>query len=306
MPDSETRCSISAPTLQTYHEKIYLWSSSHTDGPHLYCADLDGKNHMDLGALKIDNAHGQGGVEASFLSDNTVYVIAVAGINSLGYQYQRVYKRRIEAGEEAQLIFADEDEQSVEHRISQLRVADGLVYFQDIAFYDGLDRLESRLYRYDPVKDELRNILTLTNKQIYYTVKDRMIYYSAFNYAEQSYEEVFRYDPEKEESTIFCSVGGLITWDGKNFVIEEFVNEEELRPSAVTFVSPDGEKVCEIAFSLLTNDPSFSSISMSEKYVVTDTFDDSDNEIIRIFKKEDLMKGDLHFSELRFKMSYEN
>ena len=77
-------------------------------------------------------------------------------------------------------------------------------------------------------------------------------------------------------------------------------------PSAVTFVSPDGEKVCEIAFSQLTYDPSFSGISMSESYVVTNTFDDSDNEIIRIFKKEDLLKGDLHFSELRHKMSYAN
>ena len=298
--------SISAYTLQSYHGKIYLWNSSHTDGPHLYSADSDGKNHKDLGALKIDNARGQGGVEASFISDNTAYVIAVAGISSLGYQYHRVYKRSIEAGAEAQLIFADEDEQSVEHRINQLRVDDGLVYFQDIAFYDGLDRLESRLYRYDPVKDELRNILTLTDKQIYYTVKDGMIYYSAFNYAEQSYEEICCYDPENDESTSFCSAGGLITWDGKNFVIEEFVNEEELMPSAVTFVSPDGEKVCEIAFSQLTYDPSFSGISMSESYVVTNTFDDSDNEIIRIFKKEDLLKGDLHFSELRYKMSYAN
>lgn len=296
-------------SLQNYHGKIYLWSASSMDGPHLYSADPDGTNHQDLGGLKIDTARGQGGVEASFISDDNVYVIAIVGTNNLGYQYMRFYKRSLEAGAEAQLIYADEDEKTVEHRMSQLTVEDGLVYFEDVAFFDGTNRLESRLYRYDPSKDELQNILTLENKQIIYTVKNQKIYYSAYNYAAEMSEAVCCYDPKTEENTVFLSTGGnVITWDQQYFVTEQYDFKNDAAAS-LSFFSEKGELIREVPADRLLNDPAESNICLSENYIVTDSYDFINSPVsqtIRIFKKEDILKGDYHYSELKFTMSYGN
>ena len=305
---------INMYNLQIYKGRLYLWDSSSTGGPHLYSADQDGKNHQDLGELKIDMARGQGGIERSFIFDDTLYAIAIVGTNDLGYQYMRIYKRSLEAGAEAQLIFADEDEKTTEHRMSQLIAEGGQIYFEDVAFFDGLNRLESRLYRYDPEKAEVKNILTLENKRIIYTVKDQKIYYSAFDYISQSYEDVVCYDPEEDRSTSFCKIGGMITWDGQYFIVEKYDFDERLSEkyhtamssvSAIAFVKENGEVEKMISADQLLDDTSESNICLSGKYIITDTYlTVQENKLaiqeLRIYKKDDLIKDAIDYSILRF------
>ena len=304
---------INMYNLQYDHGKIYLWSSSTMEGPHLYSADPDGTNHEDLGALKIDMTRGQSGVYASFILNDMVYVIATVGTNQLGYQYQRFYKRSIQPGADTVLLFADEDEKTVEHRMDALVVCDGMVYFVDDAFLDGTNRFESKLYRYDPAKDELQNILTLENKRINYTVKDQKVYYSAFNYEGQlCYEDFCCYDPETKESQSFYPAGGHITWDGQHFVLSQFeydaelsekYNKDELSVTAVLFISENGELIREIPAEQLAEDLSEANICMSEEYIVTDAYIFKDNQFaeeIRIFKKDDVLDGKLEYQTITF------
>ena len=306
--------SINWYNLQFYQGKIYLWTSSSMNGVQLYSADPDGTNHQDLGALKIDMTRGQGGIEASIISDDMVYVLAIVGTNHLGYQYMRFYERSLEPDAEAHLIFADEDEKTTEHRMGQLVAEDGLIYFTDIAFYDGLNRMESRLYRYDPSMDELKTVLALENRRIAYTVKNQKVYYSAYDYAANAYEKVRCYDPAAGKSTDFFQTGGQITWDGKHFIILEFEYDAVLsekyqtavdKPSAVVFVSEDGKEEKTVTADQLAEDPSEMNICMSENYIYTEAymFDPIENKHtheIRIFRKADVLNGSYDAASIHF------
>lgn len=129
-------------TLQKYEEDLYVWDSYGT----LYRIKADGSGREQVCKFQAEDRSG-GTPEKSIIVDDECYVNVSYGQDKNGSDVNGVYRVSLDTGEAELISMNNDDEEWVEHRMYDLTVEKGKVYYRITEYRPG--EVRSRIFAYD-------------------------------------------------------------------------------------------------------------------------------------------------------------
>ena len=299
---------IDGYSIQVKDGRIYLWVDMGTGKTTLYSCRQDGSDRLNLGDFVTAENSSSGNVKRSFIIGDQMIMLATVGTNKLGYTYERLFRRGLTKDSKAELLYAGEDDENIEHQLGSMIARDGKIYFTDNRFDNGFDHFSSRLIQYDCASGELKEILSLENSLIDYTVIDDAIVYSRIVYS-PAYEflPLRKLDLKTGEDMEFSSVGGNVSWDETNYYVQTQTGPdwETAEPSDIVVLDASGKELKRIDYDILMDRGTFDmcfSVKSEEDYLIANglQYGESSAYVWHICRKEDLLADRYETHEIVF------
>ena len=210
-------CSIFPYSIQYYNDRIYLYTLERENGQFgdfLYSVKPDGTDRVCLGQFKPEGTSAN--ILQSEIAENTVYILAVAGTTSEGYEIDKLYRQSLETGQKAELIYENEN-LLAENRIGSFHIVENELWAEEVTYSE--DGMVDRLWKMDLSSLERETVLEVESARlISWVLEGDKVYYSLFYQSKDNnaskYGPVYEYECSTTETVELLEKGGLLTYDG--------------------------------------------------------------------------------------------
>ena len=288
-------------SLQQQDDFYYLWVNS-LSGPSLWRCRLDGSGHEKVCSFHSEEGPSGGSVLSSILYGNECFVQVSYPQDQKGSDVDGLFRVSLKTGEAELITMSNDDTEWTEHRMYDLRIEDGLLYYRLTEYRPGEAR--SRIFTYN-ISTRENQLVFSSNKPCSFVAFHGDLLICEYLWSENGFteSEVFRYSPEEDTRIAVDIPPGYLTYDGNYLCVSD---PDDNNPQ-FTLLDNDLQTVAVIRPDYSSHDGSISRYC-NEQYLIfrqtiLKTVSDEKSElqiVFQIYPKEEAGSSNPEAYELTF------